>query len=227
MPNTHLPYSPGYRRRIVKMVRSGRSPKDLAVRFAPSAQTIRKWVDRELEHELRVAALVRFKRALKRPRSFPAGGWLGSLLDTERNYKVKDVVTILRDWGMNTDPKEDPFGFYISSGFGFLMHPLGKPREGRVNDTLSQLNLVRSILEHESVDVIETLLRANDFPSKRALRRLLRFGRLNEHHNYMAIVWNHPLRRLRGLIARHPRYQVEFRERSTPPIGFCRFDIAR
>lgn len=37
-------YAADYRRRMVELVRSGRSPDDLAREFEPSAQTIRRWV---------------------------------------------------------------------------------------------------------------------------------------------------------------------------------------
>lgn len=38
------PYSPEFRRRIIELVRAGRSPASLAKDFAPSAQTIANWV---------------------------------------------------------------------------------------------------------------------------------------------------------------------------------------
>lgn len=44
MPKTHRPYPPEYRRRIVELVRAGRSPESLAQEFEPSAQAIRSWV---------------------------------------------------------------------------------------------------------------------------------------------------------------------------------------
>jgi len=40
----HDPYPPGLRRRLVELVRSGRSPEELAKKFEPTAQTIRNWV---------------------------------------------------------------------------------------------------------------------------------------------------------------------------------------
>jgi transposase len=43
MPN-HTPYPPELRRRLVELVRSGRSPEELAKKFEPTAQTIRNWV---------------------------------------------------------------------------------------------------------------------------------------------------------------------------------------
>lgn len=39
-----LPYSPELRRRLVEMVRAGRSPAELAEQFEPSEQCIRNWV---------------------------------------------------------------------------------------------------------------------------------------------------------------------------------------
>jgi transposase len=44
MPKSHSPYPPELRRRLVELVRSGRSPEELAKRFEPSAQAIRLWV---------------------------------------------------------------------------------------------------------------------------------------------------------------------------------------
>ena len=51
MPQRHtLAYPAEFRERLVELVRSGRSPEELAREFEPSAQTIRNWVaqaDRE------------------------------------------------------------------------------------------------------------------------------------------------------------------------------------
>ena len=45
MPQRHTPAYPAeFRERLVELVRSGRSPEDLAHEFEPSAQTIRNWV---------------------------------------------------------------------------------------------------------------------------------------------------------------------------------------
>lgn len=44
MPRPHPPYPPEFRRRLVELVRSGRSPESLAKDFEPSAQTIRNWL---------------------------------------------------------------------------------------------------------------------------------------------------------------------------------------
>jgi transposase-like protein len=38
------PYPPEFRSRMIVLVRSGRSPEDLAKEFEPSGQTIRNWV---------------------------------------------------------------------------------------------------------------------------------------------------------------------------------------
>jgi transposase len=37
-------YAPEFRRRMVELVRSGRSPEQLAQEFEPTAQTIRNWL---------------------------------------------------------------------------------------------------------------------------------------------------------------------------------------
>ncbi len=44
MPKSHLPYPPELRRRLVELVRAGRSPESLAEEFEPSGQAIRNWV---------------------------------------------------------------------------------------------------------------------------------------------------------------------------------------
>jgi len=44
MPQTHPPYPPEYRRRIVELARAGRSINELAREFEPSANAIRKWI---------------------------------------------------------------------------------------------------------------------------------------------------------------------------------------
>jgi transposase len=44
MPKSHPPYPAEYRRRLIDMVRAGRTPEELARRFEPSGQAIRNWV---------------------------------------------------------------------------------------------------------------------------------------------------------------------------------------
>ena len=44
MPKSHPPYPAEYRRRMVELVRAGRTPGELARKFEPSAQAIRNWV---------------------------------------------------------------------------------------------------------------------------------------------------------------------------------------
>lgn len=44
MPNPRPPYPPELRRRLVELVRSGRSPRELSRQFEPTAQAIRNWV---------------------------------------------------------------------------------------------------------------------------------------------------------------------------------------
>jgi transposase len=41
---THHPYPPEFRQRMVELVRSGRTPAELAKEFEPSSQVIRNWV---------------------------------------------------------------------------------------------------------------------------------------------------------------------------------------
>jgi transposase len=44
MPRIHQPYPPEYWRRIIELVRAGRSVRELAREFEPTAETIRQWV---------------------------------------------------------------------------------------------------------------------------------------------------------------------------------------
>ena len=44
MPRSRPPYAPEFRQQMVELVRSGRSPNQLAREFEPSSQSIRNWV---------------------------------------------------------------------------------------------------------------------------------------------------------------------------------------
>src|SRR6266478_322872 len=44
MPKSHRPYAPEYRRQMVDLVRSGRTPEELSREFEPTAQAIWNWV---------------------------------------------------------------------------------------------------------------------------------------------------------------------------------------
>jgi transposase len=44
MPRTNPPYPPEFKRELVELVRSGRSPESLCREFEPTAPTIRNWV---------------------------------------------------------------------------------------------------------------------------------------------------------------------------------------
>jgi transposase len=44
MAKTRLPYAPEFRRQMVELVHAGRSPKELAREFEPTAQSIRNWL---------------------------------------------------------------------------------------------------------------------------------------------------------------------------------------
>ena len=46
MARKHPPYTPEFRRQMIELVRSGRSPESLAKEFEPTAQAIRNWVAR-------------------------------------------------------------------------------------------------------------------------------------------------------------------------------------
>lgn len=44
MPKSHAPYAPEFRRQMVDLVRSGRTPGELSREFEPTAQAITNWV---------------------------------------------------------------------------------------------------------------------------------------------------------------------------------------
>jgi transposase len=44
MPKSHPPYAPEFRRQMVDLVRSGRTPEELSREFEPTAQAIANWV---------------------------------------------------------------------------------------------------------------------------------------------------------------------------------------
>ena len=44
MAKSRRPYAPEFRRQMVELVRSGRSPEELGRDFEPSAESIRNWV---------------------------------------------------------------------------------------------------------------------------------------------------------------------------------------
>ena len=44
MPKSRPPYPAEYRRKLVELVRAGRTPEQLSRQFEPSAQAIRNWV---------------------------------------------------------------------------------------------------------------------------------------------------------------------------------------
>ena len=44
MPKSRPPYSPGFKRQMVDLVRAGRDPDELAREFEPTGQSIRAWV---------------------------------------------------------------------------------------------------------------------------------------------------------------------------------------
>ena len=51
MARKHPPYAPEFRRQMIELVRSGRSPESLAKEFEPTAQAIRNWVAQSVRGE--------------------------------------------------------------------------------------------------------------------------------------------------------------------------------
>jgi transposase len=44
MPRSHKPYAEEFKRKLVALVREGRTPEELSKQFEPTAQAIRNWV---------------------------------------------------------------------------------------------------------------------------------------------------------------------------------------
>lgn len=95
MPKTHLSYPAEFRARMVELVRSGRSPEELAREFEPSSQAIRNWVRQADLDEGRRAdglttaereELVRLRRQVKQ-------------LQTEREILSKAAAWFARETG--------------------------------------------------------------------------------------------------------------------------------
>ena len=63
MPRSRPPYPPEYRRRMVELVRAGRTPEELSREFEPTAQSIRNWVEQaDLDEGLREDGLTTTER---------------------------------------------------------------------------------------------------------------------------------------------------------------------
>lgn len=63
MPKTRLPYPPEFRRRMVELVRLGRTAEELGREFEPSAESIRNWVRQtDLDEGLREDGLTTTER---------------------------------------------------------------------------------------------------------------------------------------------------------------------
>ncbi len=95
MPKSHPPYPAEFRARMVELVRSGRSPEELAREFEPSSQAIRNWVRQADLDEGRRAdgltsaereELVRLRRQVKQ-------------LQTEREILSKAAAWFARETG--------------------------------------------------------------------------------------------------------------------------------
>jgi transposase len=64
MAQTRKSYAPEYKRRLVELVRAGRSPEELAKEFEPSPNTIRKWATQaDIDDGLRAEGLTTAERA--------------------------------------------------------------------------------------------------------------------------------------------------------------------
>ena len=95
MPRSHAQYPEEFRRRMVELVRSGRSPEELAREFEPSAQTVRNWVSQaDLDEGRREDGLTsQEKEELRRLRRENAR------LRTEREILAKAAAWFARETG--------------------------------------------------------------------------------------------------------------------------------
>lgn len=94
MPQKRPPYPPEFRRQMVELVRSGRSPEELAREFEPSAQTIRNWVAQLEVDDGRVEGVTSAEKAeLARLRRKVAQ------LEEQREILRKATVLFVRETG--------------------------------------------------------------------------------------------------------------------------------
>jgi transposase len=64
MAQARKTYPPEYKRRLVELVRAGRSPEELAKEFEPAPNTIRKWATQaDIDEGLRAEGLTTAERA--------------------------------------------------------------------------------------------------------------------------------------------------------------------
>jgi transposase len=96
---TRPPYAPEFRRRLVELVRSGRTPESLSHEFEPTAQTIRNWMRQAdldegrrsdgltTEERQELVRLRRENRVLREEREIlkKAAAWFARESDTKRS----------------------------------------------------------------------------------------------------------------------------------------------
>jgi transposase len=67
MPRTRPPYPDEFRKKMVEVLRAGRTPHDLAMQFEPTAVTIRSWVNQaDLDEGRRDRVTLAARRQLRR-----------------------------------------------------------------------------------------------------------------------------------------------------------------
>ena len=92
MPRTRPPYPPEFRRQMVELVRSGRTPAELAREFEPAAHTIRTWVKQaDVDEGLEAGETTEEKEEIRRLR------WEVSQLKMEREILKKATAWFARE----------------------------------------------------------------------------------------------------------------------------------
>ena len=89
MPPRHRrPYPPEFRQQMVELVRTGRTPDELAAEFEPSAQTIRNWVSQsEIDQGKRDGLTTKEREELRRLRK-----------EVKRLKQERDILSKAAAW---------------------------------------------------------------------------------------------------------------------------------
>ena len=89
MADSRKTYSSEYKKRLVELVRAGRSPEELAKEFEPAPGTIRKWATQaDIDEGWRAEGLPTAERA-----ALPRASWISEI---DRQVRVDAKLFVLR-----------------------------------------------------------------------------------------------------------------------------------